>query len=207
MRLYLVRHGESELNIEKRHQFPSTKLSARGIQQAHILAERLEKLPIEVIFSSQYDRATQSSEIINTRLSKPIVYSEFLHERKRPSEIEGKPHDDPEVVRIKQEIEDHVEVSAWHYSDEENLSDLERRTRQFLELVSRRTERHVLVVTHGGIMRMLVAVMMFPDELTPKLARTFMHFVLTMNTGITVCQRSDDARWRLVTWNDHAHLG
>lgn len=206
MRLYLVRHGESELNTVA-HQFAHTKLSSRGAQQAEILADRLVKLPVEIIFSSSYTRAQHTAEVVNGKLQKPIIYTELLKERKRPSEIEGKPIGDPEIVRVKKLIGEHAGDPEWHYADEENLFDFRRRVEQALGLISQREESHILVISHGQTIRMMVALMMLGEQLTPRIAQSFIDFLRTSNTGITVCERQEDQPWRLVTWNDHAHLG
>ena len=57
MKLYLVRHAESESNAEFRHGDGQSKLSPRGIKQARALARRVRKIPVEILFSSDYPRA------------------------------------------------------------------------------------------------------------------------------------------------------
>ncbi len=74
MNIYLVRHGESELNKVSVHQTEDTPLSPEGIKQANKLAERIKKLKIDFIYSSPYKRAKQTAEIISKKLKKPIEY-------------------------------------------------------------------------------------------------------------------------------------
>ncbi|MGG3306534.1 histidine phosphatase family protein [Paenibacillus lautus] len=63
--IYLVRHGQTEWNVQHRFQghldSPLTKL---GIQQAEWLGEALQHDPIDLIYSSTSNRAFHTAEII-----------------------------------------------------------------------------------------------------------------------------------------------
>ena len=207
MRLYFVRHGESEGNLARRHQKSDTPLSEAGRKQSRILAERAKHLPVEVILSSPYVRAQETAKIIAAGINLRVEITDLLREFKRPSEIAGKDIHDPEVVRIKKLVSEHLGDEQWRYSDEENFFDLRKRAIRFWSEVSKRPEKHILVVSHGGIIRYIVAVMLFGEALTPDLGRLFIDSLATINTGLTVCERREDQAWKLLTWNDHAHLG
>ena len=131
----------------------------------------------------------------------------MLREFKRPSEIEGKDTHDPDVMRVKALVREHFGDDAWRYSDEENFFDLRKRIAHFLQEVSQRPEKHILVVSHGGMIKYTVAMILFGDALTPELARLFFEGIPMKNTGLTICERREDRSWKLVTLNDHAHLG
>lgn len=76
VRLYLVRHGETDWNIENRIQGKTdTELNEKGRQQAQELADVLEKgYGIRRIYTSRQKRAAQTAEIIGRRLGiEPIV--------------------------------------------------------------------------------------------------------------------------------------
>lgn len=207
MRLYFVRHGESEGNQAARHQKPDTPLSEAGRKQAQVLAERVKHLPVEVILSSSYVRAQETAKIIAAATNLHVEVAEFVREFKRPSEVEGKGIHDPDVQRVKALVREHFGDEGWRYSDEENFFDLQRRITQFWLEVSQRPEKHILVVSHGGIIKYIVAVMLFGHALTPDLARMFFDGIPMASTGLTICERRDDQTWKLVTLNDHAHLG
>ena len=70
MRLYLVRHGETDWNIENKIQGRTdTELNEKGRQQAQELAGVLEKgYRIRRIYTSRQKRAAQTAEIIGKRL-------------------------------------------------------------------------------------------------------------------------------------------
>ena len=61
IRIILVRHGETEWNIEGRYQGQEdTHLSPRGLEQGHMLAEGLRHIPIDLCISSPLERSYQT---------------------------------------------------------------------------------------------------------------------------------------------------
>lgn len=207
MKLYLVRHGMSLLNEKRVHQHNSTELSEEGLAQAKRLAARFRTIPIDIVLSSHYRRAEQTAEIIADTIGKPIEISPIIHEVKRPSIIEGRGSDEPDVVAIKALIEENLDRPDWHHSDEESLFDVRLRASAFLRSLDDRREENLLVVTHGTFMRMLIAVMLNGPEVDPRLFLKYLSFFISTNTGLTICQKDLSDPWRMVTWNDQAHLG
>jgi 2,3-bisphosphoglycerate-dependent phosphoglycerate mutase len=207
MKLFLVRHGQSQHNAAGLRQNKDDQLSEKGIEQAHFVASRFTEVPIDRFYASNFIRARQTAEIISEKINKSIEFTDLLCERKSPSVTEGKNWKDPEVVKITQETITHVNDPQWHHSDEENFFDFRNRALRFLELVESREDQNVLVVTHGGFMVMLLLVMKYRDKLLPSLYLELSEFIYSHNSGITVCDNSYDGNWWLITWNDHGHLG
>lgn len=81
MAIWLVRHGETELNAARVLQLPETPLSSRGLGQAAALAERLRALPIEQVVSSDYARASRTAELAAHALGLPLELEPLLQER------------------------------------------------------------------------------------------------------------------------------
>ena len=81
-RLYLVRHGETEDNVNQilQGQTPG-KLNEKGCQQARELAEKMAGEHIDVFVSSDLRRARQTCEIIAEPHGKPVVTTPLLRER------------------------------------------------------------------------------------------------------------------------------
>jgi broad specificity phosphatase PhoE len=64
-RLLLVRHGETQWNKEERFiGISDIPLNQEGRDQAVALAERLRDEPIEVIYSSEFQRALETAQVI-----------------------------------------------------------------------------------------------------------------------------------------------
>ncbi|MBL7156390.1 MAG: histidine phosphatase family protein [Candidatus Pacebacteria bacterium] len=207
MKVYFVRHGESEYNVLYLHQHEKVGLSEKGIKQAKILAKRFSKIPINIIYSSPLKRAKQTVEIINKTVKKKIIYSDFLKERKRPSEFLGKKADSSEVLKIHEIINPHDNDPLWHYSDEENFIEFKKRVKKFFDVLAKTKKENILVVTHGGPIKILVLTMMLGDELTPEIFRKFADLFELSNTGITLCEKNEKGKWIVRVFNDHTHLG
>lgn len=81
MRLYIIRHGETEWNKELRLQGRSDiKLNEYGIELAEITSEALKDLSFDVIYSSPLIRAYQTADIIRRDRKVDIIKDERLIE-------------------------------------------------------------------------------------------------------------------------------
>lgn len=81
MELYIIRHGETDWNNEKRLQGRSnTELNAYGIELAQITGEALKDVKFDRIFSSPLKRAYQTAEIIRGERNINIETDERLLE-------------------------------------------------------------------------------------------------------------------------------
>lgn len=207
MNIYFIRHGESEGNAQKLHQHTDAKLSRLGIAQAEFVAKRFLSIPIDSIVASDVERARHTAAIIGQTIGKEIIYTHTLREIRWPSEMVGKPSDDPEVVAIRKQVKENFGAKGWHYSDEENFYDAKKRVHDALAIIESQKQQDILVVTHGNFMRMIVGLLVFGKTLTPALFFALRESFSVRNTGITKCGRDLEGHWHLITWNDHAHLG
>lgn len=206
MKLYFVRHGESEWNATKLHQPPDVKLSANGLRQAEFVAKRFKNIDIDIILTSPFERARKTAEIIGEEINRQVNQDSIYAELKRPSEIIGKNSEDPNIVAIRDNIRAHWHDPNWRHSDEETFFELKERAIRGLDYILGLEKENVLLVSHGLFLAMLFTIMVFGDETQ---ARDYEHLLKIMhmkNTGITICEYTDN-KWKLITWNDHAHLG
>ena len=81
MTIYLIRHGETELNARRVVQVPETPLSARGVAQAGRLAQRIAEAGIRSILASDYARAAMTAERIAEATGLSITSEPLLRER------------------------------------------------------------------------------------------------------------------------------
>lgn len=205
MKVYLIRHGESEFNAKGLHQHGGVPLSANGLLQTESLAKRFSNIPVDLIIASPYERTKQTAEAITKVVNKPIRFEPLLREVKRPTEVEGKSFDDPATVAIRRKMEENYTNLEWRHSDEENFSDFKKRGLEALRLIENIKGENIVVVSHAEMIRMLVALMMFGDDLTPDELSHVSKFFRSSNTGITICEYINED-WDMFTWNDHAHL-
>lgn len=213
--VYLVRHGESEANIGNIYLGGETPLTEIGHGQAEFIAERASKLPIDVVIASTLVRARQTAQHIVDKTGKTLETSDLFVERRSPSEYVGRPYSDPKTAEIDKILDENFGKPDWKYSDEENFDDMKVRAKKAMDFLEARPEQEILVVTHGLFLRMLVGTIMFGDEFTGKEGYSLFKTLRTKNTGLTIFEHSPADRdahdgrvkaWRMLTWNDHAHL-
>lgn len=72
--LYLVRHGQTAFNVEKRlpGQLPDIHLNDEGVRQAEQLSAALHDLPLTTVISSPLERARETAEIVRGGRDVPL---------------------------------------------------------------------------------------------------------------------------------------
>lgn len=209
-RIYLVRHGSTAGNEAKAYQVASLPLSDKGREQAQSLAQRFERLPVDVVIASDMERAAETARHIGVQTNCEVISEPLFHEILRPTAVRGREHNNPEVLELMKEVFHNWANPDWKHSDEENFFDLKERAAQAITYLEQRPEEYIAVVTHGTIMRMLYCVMCFGNDFSPELFRKVDVFLAHANTGLTVCEYQGQWNpdgWKLITWNDHVHLG
>lgn len=202
-----MRHGESVGNIKMIRQGPEEPLSKRGIEEAKALAKRAAKIPAEVIFSSNYLRAQQTAEYIQEALGTRATSTLLFSELKQPSELVGLPIHGEESRRAHELKDLHEHEPDWHLSDEENFYEARVRAKDALKFLEELPFEHMVVVTHSNLMFFIVAHILLPETISPSAHRNFRDNMRIANGGITTCEfLRDEKRWRLISWNDHAHI-
>ena len=207
LKVYFVRHGESQGNKKQIHQGENIPLSKEGEGQAELIAERLREKKIDIIYSSPYLRAKQTAKIIAGKLNLKIEYWGELKERKNPSELEGLNYSDPKALKIKKIIKENELKPDWKFSDEESFNEVLNRAKRVEEYLLQQTKgQNILCVSHVKIIFMIVLSILFQDKLTPEVFWQFYYHSRLMNTGITHLEFKEKSGWSLVTWNDITHL-
>jgi broad specificity phosphatase PhoE len=153
--LLLVRHGETDWNRDARWQGHSdTELNELGRRQARELADSLDN--VDVIYSSDLARARETAELLAARLGLEVRLDERLRERSFGA-WEGLTMD--EIERRFGEAHDRWRVGEGFGADDaESFKDFAARVLSFVEEILRRhPQETVVVVGHGGSMRVIHA--------------------------------------------------
>lgn len=196
MILYLVRHGESAYNLERRIQGQlDIPLSPTGERQAETLASAFTDLPIDALFASPLRRAMQTAEPLAKSLGLPIQTDDRLREI-HAGVFQGVPWDEL-AMRYPTETE------RWRSFDPdyaipggESRRELMQRGHAALEAIRERGLKQVVVVAHGGVLSAaLKALLGIPAERNP--------FSL-FNASVT--RLYWDTRVRLITLNEIEHV-
>jgi len=97
--LYFIRHGESELNVQRIFAgHLDTPLTARGREQAAIAGKRAKDMSFDLIVSSPLRRALETAQIVAQAVGYPldkIVVNDIFKERSFGT-LEGKSWDEHE---------------------------------------------------------------------------------------------------------------
>jgi broad specificity phosphatase PhoE len=151
MKLYVIRHGETDWNIEKRAQGQTDiELNQNGINQALEAKQIVQNLDIDLIISSPLKRAAKTAEILSEGKYE-IIYDDRLKERCF-GDIEGKRLEDINFEEIY-----NVDLNLSIYNIEP-INDLFTRLNNFLSNIKTKyNDKTILLVSHGGVLRTLTA--------------------------------------------------
>ena len=148
MKLYLVRHGQTDWNLEGKAQGHSDiPLNETGVHQAEELRDKLKGLDFDVCYSSPLKRAAQTAEIVADGCTK-IVFDDDLKERNF-GDYEGKTPD------WKQDVFDRrLNTSEGGI---EPIKDVLARSKRVLDRIKAENSKDakVLVVGHGALFKAL----------------------------------------------------
>lgn len=204
MKLYIVRHGETNGNLGKFHQSDETPLNQHGIEQAKFLANRFHKTHIDLIIASPSLRTRQTAAQIEQITHAPVEHDELYKEKRNPSEVINMNHDD--AKNIWGEIHAHFYEPNFHYSDEENAQEFITRITKGLALLEKQTAESLILVTHGYVIRAIIGLIMKGQDFSPKDFELMIKRFMTTNTGVTMCEYTHKDGWRIIAYNDHSHL-
>jgi 2,3-bisphosphoglycerate-dependent phosphoglycerate mutase len=199
--LLLIRHGETAWNAEHRIQgHLDIPLSATGIRQAALLAERLARETIDAVYSSELARAWLTAEPLAGRIGLEITTDTRLRERSFGT-FEGLTLDEiavrhPEGFRNWRERD-----PAWAMEGGESGQLLMDRVLAALhDIVSRHRGKTVAVVTHGGVLDVAYRAARGLQWGAPR-----EHQML--NAGINrLSAQAPPLALRILDWGDVAHL-
>lgn len=179
-RIYLIRHGETDWNQEGRaqgqHDIP---LNQRGREQARQICFFLEKIRPSSIMTSDLSRAFETAEIIGRPLGlQPIIHPE-LRERDM-GKFSGMTHQEIGAYGI-------TDLTRWDdLPGVETDAAILERVIPCLEMFLGKGEGEGVVVTHGGVIKVLISHFMGINHQMPR------RFVLH-NGLIAVFQMRNDA--------------
>jgi len=198
MRVFLVRHGQTAWNAERRYQgHTDIPLDETGLAQAQLLPAAFAHRPVTRILVSDLGRARMTAEPLASTMSVPIVTRHDLRER-CIGDWEARPME--EVARFFRDAETASGLSREEVRppNGESMVDVWNR----MEAVAHDIESYAepqAVVIHGGSGAMLLARLLRASVFT---ARSFRFD----NGSITTIARRDDGGFHLVGYNDSAHV-
>lgn len=184
MNLYIVRHGETDWNTEKRIQGQTDiELNENGVRLAELTSEGLKDVEFDYIFSSPLKRAYKTAEIIRGERTTEIVRDDRLKEMFF-GEYEGttkaeRPADCCITTLFKDPGNYVAEGGA------ESLENLTERAAAFLEehvfpTEATKPDAKILLIGHGALNKALMSCLMHWDK------KDFWGYVQQKNCTVTI---------------------
>ena len=198
---YLVRHGETDWNLTGRIQGQSdVSLNVTGRRQVSHLAQRLEDVRFDAVYSSDLARTHESAQIIAAGRDIAIATDPDLREFSF-GEWEGLT--DAEIeARQPGALSARISAgnNAFAAPGGEDTWQVLDRVRRFCERAARRHDPSddILVVAHGGSIRALVVCLL-------DLADTDVWRFRVHCASLGIVRSHSDGRV-LLRWNDISHL-
>ena len=155
--IILIRHGETEWNSQQRMQGHSNSdLSSVGQAQIQALGQWMKNVPFDLIYSSDSLRAKQTAESITQFSGHELQFDQRLRE-KNLGVFEGLTSEEarerhPEVFRLFK-----TAGSKYVIDEGESTQQLQDRALEIVnEIRIKHPEERVLLVTHGGFIRVVM---------------------------------------------------
>ena len=139
--IYIVRHGQTDYNLEGRYAGRiDVELNEKGIEQANIIKDELKNINFDMVFSSPLKRAFTTASIITNN---EITVDKRIIERSN-GKLEGK---------LKTEINDDIDFNDPNLTkyNIENINDFRNRIYNFFDEIIKYKDKNILVVTHAGV--------------------------------------------------------
>ncbi len=152
MKIYVTRHGQTDYNAESRMQGRlDIPLNEKGKEQAKATREKVKDIKFDAVYSSPLIRAVETASIVGNISEDQIIKDERILEANF-GKFEGVVYGNvglpmmgywgvPEIFPAPQGVE--------------TIPEMIERTSSFLSELEKKDYENVLVVCHGGIIRVL----------------------------------------------------
>lgn len=196
MKLIVIRHGESEADIQRvcegRADFP---LTAKGLGQARLAAAWIARTyPVDAVYSSPLLRARQTAEAISEAAGRSVTELDDLMEFNN-GQLAGVPITE---VGHRYPVVPNVPAHDSVYGQETRLEFRFRAERVISRILYEHPTGHVVLVTHGGMINQLFRAFL-------RLPADYNVWVTTGDTGIHEWVALEEGRG-ITCLNSLAHL-
>ena len=147
MKLYVIRHGETNMGKNNIIATENEPLNETGKKQAIDIGKEIRNLNIDRIYCSPIQRAKDTLELIELDKNIPVIIENRIRERNMG-------------IYVKIPFEQLNWNEFWNYNSDKLYPELEtmksvyERISEFLnELKASNSNDNILLVTHGGILR------------------------------------------------------
>lgn len=197
-RLMLIRHGQTDWNLEERWQgHVDVPLNAEGVEQARLVAARLAREGVTAVYSSDLTRAQMTAAQIAAAHALPVQTDNRWREMNL-GVFQGLTWHEIKA-RYPKEVDDmQRDYMGYAAPQGESRRAMQQRTYASLqEIVASAADGSLsVIVSHGGTIRVTL-LRLFQEQQIEKRSIS--------NTSVTTIE-TDGATWRLVKFADTSHL-
>lgn len=193
MHLVLVRHGETEENVQSISQgHTHGTLTELGYEQIHDVANRLKGRTFHAAYTSDLKRCTETARIIGANFPELIFTTTEKARERNNGAFQGMYHKDIQWDSIE---------GTWFTRRPpggESIQDLHQRAQRLInELREKHNGETVLLVTHGGLIRIIYAIAQNKNE---EELGDILQNTIVQNTSISEIKFSPDKN-EIICWN------
>lgn len=199
-KLFIVRHGQTEWNILKKIQgHANASLTETGLLQGDMVAKRLGKEDIDIIYSSDLDRAKITAGKISQATNAQLILTEELREMSFGiwegmlfEEVKAKY---PEDFKKWMEAPEFLNIPEG-----ETLELLENRMEKVInEILEKHKGKNIVIVSHGTALKTLILHLL-------NMPLTNYKNLAMDNVSLSIVEKRDYNNV-LKLYNDTGHLG
>ena len=193
MKIFTVRHGQTHWNtIGKMQGHTDIELDEIGLDQARRLGLRLADEKVDIIYTSDLARAAKTAEIINSHHNAEFVTTPALRE------IGFGIYEGRVYAEVGQEMNQYISQNL-PVPDGECIFDYFTKIHAFLDEITAKHHRNIIVVGHHGTVRAAICYFLqIPIE-----ERGRFHID---NTAVHCFERGEDGKFWMTLENDVSHL-
>lgn len=204
LKLFIVRHGETEFNVQKRMQGRiDSPLTQKGIDNAISLGKQLKDIRFDKIYTSPSPRAYRTAELIKAELrdqGEILIHTEDELREMNLSEWEGK-----SIEEIERQYPEFHELfwnkpQLFKLGGGDSFQQVQDRAIGMIKkLISENKQGNILIITHSVVIKTIITYYMnYPME---KLwAPPFIH-----GTSVTLL-KAENGETKLEQIGDVSHL-
>lgn len=173
-KFYVMRHGEADNNVL--HTFNSLKddgikLTEKGINEVNDVIKNIRDKKINLIISSDIDRAVWTAEIISKETGIEIIYEQRLRE------VDVGDWNKELVANHKDFREEWKQGKNVKYPNGEGWLDVKKRVEDFYnDLLQTYRDCNVLIITHGDLLVAFEAILSREKEFLSEIKYNFQHY-------------------------------
>lgn len=188
MKLYVIRHGESENNLGKKWTgWMDVNLTEKGFEDAKRAGKIIDGVTFDKVYSSDLKRAYDTAK---TALPGYEPEKTSLIREINVGDFSGKTFEECNT-RYAKEREIIGKTGGYDSVDGESVEEFTARLKEFLELVKASGCENVAAFAHGGVLRRMLNIVLGQD--LPR------GVVLCKNCAVAIFEYTD-GKWYLDSW-------